>query len=352
MTTTDFSATPHVPSVGEWNKAVASYRHASFKRSLWQIANSFVPFFVVYLAMYWLFSISAWLIVPLALLAGGFLIRIFIIFHDCGHGSFFKSHKANHVLGSICGVLTWTPYFQWRHHHAVHHATSGDLDRRVGGELLPLTIAKYAKVSGNLLTLTVNEYKQLSRWEKIVYRGYRNPLILFVFIPTLLFVVLNRTSDEGVGKRERQSVWGTNLALVLWCALFIWLFGFWAFVAVQGSILVITSALGVWLFYVQHQFEETYWEHHEDWSYTEAALEGSSFYQLPKVLQWFTGNIGFHHIHHLSPRIPNYYLEECYAKNPMFQDANVLTLRESLSTIWVKLWDEDQKKMIGFADVK
>lgn len=344
------SSSASSPSSQEWRAAVAPYRTASVKRSLWQIANTILPFLFIWFAMYWALDYSIWLTLALLPVAGGLLIRIFIIFHDCGHGSFFVSQRANHILGAICGVLSWTPYFHWRHFHALHHASSGDLDRRIDGQILPLTIAKYTQSTGDVLTLTVKEYEQLSGWERMTYRVYRHPIVLFGIIPITLFSVLQRFSDGEVKRREKMSVWGTNLALLAICALQVWAFGFWPFVLIQFGMLALTSTIGVWLFYVQHQFEETYWAEHEEWDYARAALEGSSYYQLPKVLQWFSGNIGFHHIHHLSPRIPNYYLEACHKANPMFQQARPITLRTGMKSVDLRLWDEENRRLISFRE--
>jgi omega-6 fatty acid desaturase (delta-12 desaturase) len=237
--------------------------------------------------MYYSVAVSWWLTIPLAALAGAFLVRAFIIFHDCGHGSYFKSAAANHVLGSITGVLTLTPYFHWRWEHAIHHSSSGDLDRRG---------------TGDIWTLTVQEYLESSRWRRFAYRLARNPFVLFVLAPFFLFLVMQRVPARKAPPRERYSVYWTNLAVGAMAAGLIALFGLKAYLIIHLTILLVAGAAGVWLFYVQHQFEGVYWERSEQWDYATAALQGSSFYALPRVLQWFSGNIGFHHIHHLSPR--------------------------------------------------
>ncbi len=231
----------------------------------------------------------------LAILAGGFLVRIFIIFHDCGHGSFFQSRRANDILGFVTGVLTFTPYYHWRWQHALHHASSGDLDRRG---------------MGDVWTLTLREYLEASRWKRFAYRVARNPLVLFTLGPLFLLMV-HRFCSPNAGRRERNSVHLTNLALLAVAIGLSLLFGVKAYLLLQLGVLLAAGIAGVWLFYVQHQFEGVYWERSQEWDYATAALQGSSFYKLPKVLQWFSGNIGFHHIHHLSPRIPNYHLEKC-----------------------------------------
>ena len=321
-----------------WQKVVARYQQPNIARSLGQVATSFIPYVVAWYLTYRLMAISFWLGLPVAILAGGFLTRIFIILHDCGHGSFFKAQRANNFLGAICGVFAMTPYFQWRHNHAIHHATSGDLDRRASWDLP--------------LTFTVKEYLALPKWQRLLYRLYRHPLILFGVAPTLLFVLAQRLISPKVGRRERSSVHFTNLALL---ALFLTLgyfLGFGAVLWTQLTITVVGATVGVWLFYVQHQFEDTYWEHKDDWDFAQAAMQGSSYYKLPLVLQWFTGNIGLHHIHHLSSRIPNYELQRCHDENPEFQQVNTITLFTSLKCISLRLWDEETQKLVGFGHLK
>jgi acyl-lipid omega-6 desaturase (Delta-12 desaturase) len=321
-------------SAVSWQKAVAPYQRSDVRRSLIQIANSFIPFFILWALMYYSLSVSYWLTLLLALPAAGFVMRIFIIFHDCGHGSFFKSQRANDITGVIAGVITFTPYYAWRHSHAVHHATSGDLDRRG---------------IGDVWTLTLEEYHKLPFWQRVGYRIYRNPLLIFVVGPFIDFVILQRfpSMNAAEGRRERNSVHFTNLAMLVIVVILSLMIGLKAVLMVQLPIITIASCAGVWLFYVQHQYENVYWERHNKWDYKSAALEGSSFYKLPRILQWFTGNIGFHHIHHLSPRIPNYELERCHTENPMFQ-VEPLTLRASLKSLHIRVWDENRHKMVGY----
>jgi omega-6 fatty acid desaturase (delta-12 desaturase) len=283
--------------------------------------------------MYFSLRVSWWLAVPLAVLAGGFLVRTFIIFHDCGHGSFLASTKANDALGFITGVLTFTPYYHWRWEHAIHHASSGDLDRRG---------------TGDVWTLTVQEYLEASRWKRFAYRLARNPVILFGLAPLYLFLIQQRYPNSKSEGRERRSVWWTNLALALLAGGLIWVFGLKAYVLLQLIVLVVAGSAGVWLFYVQHQFEGVYWEREKSWDYSLAALQGSSFYKLPKVLQWFSGNIGFHHIHHLSPQIPNYHLEKCHRAEPLFQTVKPVTLFSSFKSFTFRLWDEQRRKLVGY----
>ena len=320
-----------------WKDVVAKYQVPTVWRSTWQIVNSIVPYAVLWYLMYRSLAISYWLTVPLMVLAAGFLVRIFIIFHDCGHGSFFKSRKANDVWGMITGVLTLTPYYLWRWEHAVHHASSGDLDRRG---------------KGDVWTLTVQEYLESSRWKRFAYRLARNPIVLFVIATLALFTVRHRFPSPGASKRERLSVYWTNLALLGVAAVMSRIFGWGAYLVIQVSIVAIAGSVGVWLFYVQHQFEGVYWERREDWDYTLAALQGSSFYKLPKVLQWFSGNIGFHHIHHLSPRIPNYNLERCHKAEPLFQTVPPVTLISSFKSFTFRLWDEQRRKLVGYGHLR
>jgi omega-6 fatty acid desaturase (delta-12 desaturase) len=287
--------------------------------------------------MYLCRPISWWLVVPLAILAGAFLVRVFIIFHDCGHGSFFKSTWANNLVGFLTGILTFTPYYHWRWEHSIHHATSGHLDKRG---------------TGDVWTMTVEEYLNSSRWKKFAYRLARNPFILFVIAPMYLFLIQQRFPKSRANRRERHSVYAMNVALLGMATALIWIFGFKAYLVIQFIILMVAGSAGVWMFYVQHQFEDVYWERGEDWSYVSAALQGSSFYKLPRILQWFSGNIGFHHIHHLSPRIPNYYLEKCHRADPLFQQVKPVTMMGSLKSFTYRLWDEKRKKLVGYGYLK
>jgi acyl-lipid omega-6 desaturase (Delta-12 desaturase) len=320
-----------------WKELVLPYQKPSIGRALWQMANTLVPYALLWYLMYLSLQVSWWLVVPLAILAGAFMVRLFIIHHDCGHGSFFKSRKANDVLGFITGVLTFTPYHHWRWEHAAHHATSSDLDRRG---------------MGDIWTLTVLEYLEASRWKRFAYRLARNPVVLFVVAPLFVFLVKHRIPKARASRRERHSVYWTNLALLGMAAALTWAFGLTAYLLSQLIVLVVAGAAGFWLFYVQHQFEDVYWERGNDWDYATAALQGSSFYKLPRILQWFSGNIGFHHIHHLSPRIPNYNLERCHKAEPLFQSVKPITLFASLKSFTFRLWDEQRKKLVGYRHLK
>lgn len=305
--------------------------------SVWQIINTVGPFFLLWYLAYWSLSISYWLTLAAAVVAGGFLVRIFIIFHDCCHKSFFKNRMANEIVGTITGILTCCPYYQWRHSHTVHHATSGNLSKRG---------------TGDIWTLTVEEYLSSSWLKRLVYRLYRNPLFMFGIGPIYIFLIDYRFNRKRAGMRERINTYITNLSIVGISVLLCWSIGWQEFLLVQGPIFLVSGIAGIWLFYVQHQFEEAYYETEENWDYVKAALQGSSFYKLPRILHWITGNIGFHHIHHLSPRVPNYYLERAHNSNDRLQDVQTITLRTSLQSLRFRIWDEDNKKFVGFRDIK
>jgi len=324
-------------AIAKWKAIVAEYQKPNAWRASWQIVNTVGAYLALWYLIYLSLAVSWWLTVPLAILAGGFLIRVFIIFHDCGHGSFFASRAANATWGFVTGVLTFTPYYHWRWEHAVHHATTGHLERRGVGDVW---------------TLTVEEYLASSRWKKFAYRLARNPLVLFVVAPLYLFLIRQRFPSSGARPRERTSVMIMNCAVFGMAACLIAIFGFFPWLFVQLIIIGVAGSCGVWLFYVQHQFEDAYWERGEDWDYTAAALQGSSFYKLPRMLQWFSGNIGFHHIHHLSARIPNYNLERCHRSDPMFAAVQPMSLLGSLKSISYRLWDEQSSKLISFAHLK
>jgi omega-6 fatty acid desaturase (delta-12 desaturase) len=329
----------NAPQAGKmaWKEVVAKYQEPVLWRSVWQMVNTLIPYAALWYLMYLSLSVSYWLVVPLAILASGLLVRIFIIHHDCGHGSYFKSRRANDFWGFITGVLTFTPYYLWRWEHAIHHAGSGDLDRRG---------------TGDVWTLTVQEYLEASRWKKFAYRLARNPIILFVIAPLFLFVVKHRFPVAGASARERRSVYWTNLGILGVAVAMSAVFGWKAYVILQVALVAMAGSAGVWLFYVQHQFEGVYWERAENWDYVTASLQGSSFYKLPKVLQWFSGNIGYHHIHHLSARIPNYNLERCHNAEPLFQTVKPITLFSSFKSFTFRLWDEQSRKLVGYRHLR
>lgn len=320
-----------------WREVVRECEKPSTGRAAWQLVNTLGPYALLWGMIYWSLQVSYWLTVPLVLLASAFLVRVFIIFHDCGHGSFFKSRTANDVCGFLTGVLTVTPYYHWRWEHAIHHATNGHLDRRGVGDIW---------------TMTVQEYLESSRWKRFAYRLARNPFILFFIAPTFLFMVRQRFPSRNANPRERNSVFWMNLALVAMAAVFSLIFGFLPYLILQVSVIALAGAGGVWLFYVQHQFDGAYWERGDEWDHTAAALQGSSFYKLPRILQWFSGNIGFHHIHHLSSRVPNYNLERCHNAHPLFRAVKPVTLTGSFKSFTLRLWDEQEKKLVSFRHLK
>jgi omega-6 fatty acid desaturase (delta-12 desaturase) len=324
-------------SAPAWKKIVAKYQKSAVWPGVRQLLNTLIPYAALWCLIYFSLKVSWWLAIPLAILAGGFLVRMFIISHDCGHGSFLPSRKANEIVGFITGVLTFTPFHQWRWEHSMHHATSGDLDRRG---------------IGDIWTLTVQEYLEASRWQRFAYRLARNPVILFGLAPLYIFLIKHRIPSAKAGHRERLSVWWTNLAMVCVGAGMSWIFGLKAYVLLQVLIVAVAGSAGIWLFYVQHQFEGVYWQRKEEWDYSTAALQGSSFYKLPKVLQWFSGNIGFHHIHHLSPRIPNYHLEKCHKAEPLFQTVKPVTLFSSFKSFTFRLWDEREQRLVGYGALR
>lgn len=318
-------------------KSVAPFERTDTRKSILQMINTLGPLVLLWIAAYFSLSVSYWLTLPIAIVAAGFLVRTFIIFHDCCHQSFFKSRRANDIVGTITGILTIVPYQQWKHTHSVHHATSGNLDKRG---------------TGDLWVMTVEEYLASSTWRRLKYRLYRNPFVLFVLGPIATFLIEYRFNRKGAKRKERINTWLTNASIAALYALLCWLVGWQAFLLVQGPIFFVSGMLGIWLFYVQHQFEESYFENDEEWSYVNAAVEGSSYYKLPKPLQWITGNIGFHHVHHLSPKVPNYYLEEAHEATPPLQKATTITIRTSLESLKFRLWDETSKTFVTFKEAK
>ena len=320
----------------KWQAVVAKYSFPDTWRSWWQVINSLVPFLFMWYLAYRSLEVGYWLTLLLIIPTAGFLTRLFIIFHDCCHGSFFKGKMANERLGMLLGILVLTPFYEWRHTHAIHHATAGDLDRRGVGDVY---------------TMTIEEYLAAPWHKKVGYRILRNPLFLFTISSFLVFVLFHRFWGPEAGKREKNSVIWTNIAIVAVAAWVIYAIGWKAFLLVEIPLRLFICSAGVWLFYVQHNFDPTYWERHTTWEFFHAGMDGSSFYKLPKLLQWFTGNIGFHHIHHLSPKIPNYKLEQCHNENPEFQIAP-LTFSDSFKGLFLRLWDEKEKVMVGWEALK
>jgi omega-6 fatty acid desaturase (delta-12 desaturase) len=322
-----------------WYQTTADYGHSNLCKSVWQLFDTFVPYFVLLAVMIYtvLLQYSYWITLGLAPVAGGILVRIFIIFHDCCHGSFFASRRANTILGYVTGILTFTPFEHWRFAHNTHHATAGDLDRRG---------------LGDVWTMTTEEYLGAPLRRRIAYRIYRNPFILFGPGSALLFLFFQRFSKKGAGKRERRSVLRTNLALLFVAGIATWTIGLQTYLLVQLPIILIAGSLGLWLFYMQHQFENVYWVRHESWDPIKVALEGSGYLKLPKALRWLTGNIGLHHIHHVRPNIPNYNLQRCHDENSAFHAVQVITLRTSLRSLQLRLFDEESKKLVSFRSLR
>ena len=313
---------------------LARYQNPSISRSTWQLMNTLVPFFGLWAAAAYVYqNFSYWFVLPIVILAAGFMVRAFIIFHDTCHGSFFASKRMNDIVGRILGVIVFTPYDYWKHDHSVHHATAGNLDKRG---------------IGDVPTWTVEEYRSKPWYMRLAYRLMRQPLILLTVVAFYIFAISHRFWLPSAGWREKQSVIYTNLGLAVVIAGLIWLVGWQTFLAVQLPILLLASSGGIWLFYVQHNFEGTYWEHQSNWDFYKAGLIGSSFYKLPAILNWFSGNIGYHHLHHLSPRIPNYYLPKAQKDHPLFEQVRPLTLLGSLKSLSYRLWDENRKILVGF----
>jgi omega-6 fatty acid desaturase (delta-12 desaturase) len=317
-----------------WQEALAPHARPSRARALLDIATSVVPYLALLVAMYLSLGVSYLLVLVLAVPAGGFLVRTFIVFHDCSHGSFLPSRRANAWLGGVLGLLLYSPFVRWRHDHAVHHATSGDLGRRGVGDVH---------------TLTVTEYGALAWRGRIAYRLLRNPLIMFGLGPIIAMVIGPRIVARGARPRMRRSVIATNIALAILIGLLCWLIGWRQYLLVLAPPALLAGSTGIWLFYVQHQFEDAYWTSGKDWKYADAALRGSSYLKLPRVLQFFTGNIGLHHVHHLNARIPNYNLQRAHDENPIFHDVPTLSLWDGLRAVRLKLWDEDRGRMVTFA---
>lgn len=322
-----------------WIKATRAYEQADTHKALWQLVNTLVPYALLWYLMIRTIQLGYpyWLTLALAVPAGGLLVRIFIFFHDAGHGSFFTSRTANTLVGYLTGILTFSAYEAWRHNHGVHHATAGNLDRRGVGDVW---------------TMTVEEYRAAPRRTQLTYRFIRHPATLLILGPLFSFLIGPRWPGKHDGPRQRLSIYITDLALIAIWVLAALTIGLRTYILIQLPVLMIGGAVGIWLFYVQHQFQGVYWARQAEWSPLRAALEGSSFYKLPKVLQWFSGNIGFHHLHHIRPRIPNYHLETCYRAIPELQTVKPLTLRESLKSLRMNLYDEQQRKMVSFRAVR
>ena len=322
-----------------WRSLFAPYGRSDARRSLFQLISTAGLFVLVWWAMLRSLELSYAITLLLSLVGGGLVVRLFIILHDCAHGSFFRSHTANQYVGRILGVLTLTPYLLWRRHHLVHHATSGNLDRRGFGDID---------------TLTVREYLDRSWFSRLCYRLTRNPLVFLTLGPSYTFLLKHRLplGMPRAWKKEWMSVLWNNIALAAVVTLMASIFGLGTFLSIQIPLFLVSSTAGIWLFYVQHQFADAYWQKDEDWDFAAACLQGSSYLDLPRVLRWFTGNIGIHHIHHLCSAIPNYRLQECLDEVQGLPPPHRLTFWTSLRCARLSLWDEDSEKLVGFRDIR
>lgn len=318
-------------------KSVSPFAKSDTRASMIQIINSVVPFLLLWFLAYKSLSVSIWLSLCFSIIAAGFVVRIFIIFHDCTHMSFFKNNKANRLVGTVTGIITHFAFEKWKRDHSIHHATSSNLDKRGTGDIWIMTVEEYMKAP--LLT-------------KIAYRLYRNPIILFGLGPFYLFLISNRFNRKGVKRKERWNTYIINVSIAMIYALLIWAIGWQSFLIVQIPIMFIAGGLGIWLFYIQHTFEDSYFENEDEWDYVKAAVEGSSYYKLPKILEWITGNIGYHHVHHLAPKIPNYYLEEAHESTPPLQKATTITIKTSLKSIRFRLYNQEDQSFVSFKEYK
>ncbi len=324
-----------IATAKNWTAILRSYREPDHVRSVLEIVVTAVPFIALWVAMCVSLSWSYWLTLLLSVPTAFFLVRLFMIQHDCGHGTFFRSRRPNDWVGRVLGVVTLTPYQHWRDCHAAHHARSGNLDQRG---------------IGDIDTLTVREYRSLSKWGRLRYRCYRNPLVMFGIGPAYIFLIKNRFPLGGfkAGRRAWMSTAGTNIAIASVTAAIIWLIGLKPFILVQAPVILLAASIGVWLFYVQHQFEHTFWAKRDDWTVQEAALLGSSYYDLPPILMWMSANIGIHHVHHLSSKIPYYRLPSVLEDLPALRALRRLTILESFRCVRLALWDEASQKLISF----
>ncbi|GAA4022345.1 fatty acid desaturase [Sphingomonas swuensis] len=320
-------------------RQVAAFREPRTGRSLFELAVTVLPFALLWAAMWASLSEGYWIGLLLTIPAGGFLLRMFLIQHDCGHGAFFSRQWGNDWLGRFLGVFTLTPYDYWRRSHATHHATTGNLELRGVGDID---------------TLTVSEYRALSPAGRLRYRIYRNPIVLFGIGPAYLFMLRHRLPVGMMrgGWRPWASALGTNAGIAVFAGLLIWAMGWKLFLMIFLPTTLVAASLGVWFFYVQHQFEQTHWSPRDEWSFHEAALHGSSYYVLPTVIHWFSANIGMHHVHHLASRIPFYRLPEAMREVPVLTRISRLTVRESFRTVRLALWDDRARRLISFREAR
>ena len=335
---TDFEQDPTTRAARDWVKILAGYRQPDTWRSLFELAVTLVPFMALWALAWWSLSVSAWLTLAISLVNAAFLLRLFVIQHDCGHMAFFQNRTASDWLGRVLGVVTLTPYDVWRHTHSVHHGAHGNLARRG---------------MGDVHTMTVAEYNALSGIRRLQYRLYRHPIVLFGLGPGYLFFLQNRLP---LGLMNKAKYWvsamATNAAMLVALGIILYFGGIMPILLIFVPSTLLAATAGVWLFYVQHQFETTHWEHDDDWDMHEAALHGSSHYVMPSVLQWLSANIGIHHVHHLYSRIPFYRLPEVLRDHDVFQEGNRLTIRESFANARLHLWDEGSKRLLSFRQAK
>jgi omega-6 fatty acid desaturase (delta-12 desaturase) len=320
-----------------WREDLAPYAQPHLGRALLDLATSVVPYAALSVLMYLALDVSYLLVLAIAVPAAGFLLRTYMMFHDCAHGSFLPTRRANHWVGAALGLLVFSPFASWRHSHAVHHGTAGDLDRRG---------------TGDVMTLTVDEYRARPPLARLGYRMFRNPLVMFGIGPIYSLMVQPRLVSRSARPRSRHSILLTNAALVVLIGGLCWLVGWREYLLVQAPTAFLAGSAGVFLFYVQHQFEGTYWQSAQGWSFAAAALQGSSHLKLPKVLQFFTASIGLHHVHHLNARIPNYNLQRAHDENPIFHAVPEVSLWDGLRASRLKLWDEDAGRLVTWAEVR
>ncbi len=321
-----------------WYYASQKYAVPSTRKAVIQLLDTIVPYFVLWALM--IITVKKqypyWITLVLGIIAGGLLVRIFVLFHDCVHYSFLASRRANRLIGFFCGFLACTPYYDWQWAHGQHHASAGDLDRRG---------------YGSVWMMTLDEYRNANWFMKLRYRLYRNPFVLFGIGPEIFFLVLNRFPNRGSGNRALRGVLVTDILLVIILVIAIYLLGFWNLVSIVAPVWIVSTSIGVWVFYIQHQFPGVYWARHAEWNVMTVALRGCSYYKLPKFLQWFTANIGIHNVHHLHSAIPNYNLQKCFDETPQMQVLKSISLSDSLSAYRLKLWDEKNLTLVTFSAV-
>lgn len=322
--------------MSDWTAIIKKYNKSNPLRSWWQIINTIIPYCGLWILMYYSLNYSYWITLGISIVTAGFLVRIFIIFHDCGHGSFFKSQTLNRIVGILLGLLVFTPHHKWHYLHKVHHKTVGNLDKRG---------------MGDVDTLTIEEYNSKTTFQKFAYRIYRNPIILFILAPFFVFTLFNRFPSKQLSTKINVYTHLTTIAAIVMVLIFTYFIGIKTYVLIQIPVLFFATISGVWLFYLQHQYPEVVWVRNEKWDHKTIALNGSSYIKFPRIIQWFSGNIGIHHIHHLSSQIPNYNLEKCHQENPEFQKES-MSFFDSFKTLKLRLWDEKNQRLVSFKEAK